>query len=50
MNHTSENSLPKISVIIPVYNVAPYVEEAIASIQNQTLQDLEMIVIDDNHL
>jgi len=36
-----------ISVVLPVYNVAPYIEEAINSILNQTIQDFEIIVIDD---
>ncbi|ELY1978133.1 glycosyltransferase family 2 protein [Flavobacterium psychrophilum] len=36
-----------ISVVLPVYNVAPYIDEAIDSILNQTIQDFEIIVIDD---
>lgn len=39
--------IPLISVIIPVYNVAAYIEEAVNSILNQTIQDFEIIVIDD---
>lgn len=31
----------KVSVIVPVYNTAPFVEESILSVQRQTLQDLE---------
>lgn len=38
---------PLISVVLPVYNVAPYIKEAIGSIINQTIQDFEVIVIDD---
>lgn len=37
----------KVSVIIPVYNMAPFVEECIRSVQCQTLQDLEIILVDD---
>lgn len=37
----------KVSVIVPVYNTAPFVEESILSVQRQTLQDLEMILVDD---
>ncbi len=37
----------KISVIVPVYNVKDYVEKCVKSIQNQTYQDLEIILVDD---
>lgn len=40
-------SPPLISVVLPVYNVAPYIKEAIDSILNQTIQDFEILVIDD---
>ena len=36
-----------ISVIIPVYNVAPYLREALDSVINQTYKDLEILIIDD---
>lgn len=36
-----------ISVVLPVYNVAPYLKEALDSILNQTIQDFEILVIDD---
>ncbi len=42
------NSL--VSVIIPVYNLEKYVKEAIKSIQNQTYENLEIIVIDDGSI
>lgn len=38
---------PKVSIIIPVYNTADFVREAIESILNQTLQDLEVIAVND---
>ena len=38
---------PKISIIIPVYNVEEYLEQTIESILNQTLKDFELILIDD---
>ena len=38
---------PLISVLIPVYNVEAFVEEAILSICNQTYKNIEIIVIDD---
>lgn len=36
-----------ISVLLPVYNVASFVEEALLSICNQSYKNLEIIVIDD---
>ncbi len=37
----------KVSVIIPVYNVAPYLEECMNSVRRQTLKDIEIICIND---
>lgn len=39
--------MPKISVILPNYNHAPYLEQRIESILNQTYQDFELILLDD---
>ena len=41
----SEN--PLVSVIIPVYNTEEYLEECLDSLCNQTLQDIEIICIND---
>jgi glycosyltransferase involved in cell wall biosynthesis len=38
---------PQITVIIPNYNHAPYLEQRIESVLNQTLQDFEIIILDD---
>ena len=38
---------PKISVIIPVYNAEPFLEEAMQSLLNQTLSDFELICVND---
>lgn len=38
---------PKLSVVVPVYNVEKYIGEMIESLQNQTLRDLEIILVDD---
>ena len=38
---------PKISVIVPVYNVEKYVEKCLDSLTNQTYDNLEIIVVDD---
>jgi glycosyltransferase involved in cell wall biosynthesis len=37
----------KFSIIIPLYNKAPYVEKAIQSVLTQTYEEFELIVIDD---
>jgi glycosyltransferase involved in cell wall biosynthesis len=41
------NSNPAISVVIPVYNGADYLHEAVESILRQTWKDFELIIIDD---
>ncbi|GAB5071569.1 hypothetical protein SedNR2807_17550 [Citrobacter sedlakii] len=38
---------PLISILIPTYNVAPWIEDAIVSILNQTYKKIEVIIIDD---
>lgn len=37
----------KVSVIIPVYNTALYLKEAVCSVVNQSLKDIEIICVDD---
>ncbi|MGJ0113676.1 glycosyltransferase family 2 protein [Campylobacter molothri] len=39
--------MPKISIILPTYNVEPYIERALQSCINQTFKDIEIIVVDD---
>lgn len=57
INKTAENQLwgggqclasPKISIIIPVYNVGEYIEKALDSVVSQTLKEIEIICIDDD--
>lgn len=38
---------PCLSVVIPVYNVKEYLGDCVRSVQNQTLTDLEIILVDD---
>ena len=35
--------MPVLSIIIPVYNVAPYLREGLDSILDQEVQDIEVI-------
>ncbi len=39
--------MPRVSVVIPVFNAAPFIGEAIESILGGTYQDLEIVVADD---
>ena len=39
--------MPKVSIIVPVYNVEKYLKQALESAVNQTLNDIEIICIDD---
>lgn len=42
-----ENKIPRISVLMPVYNAQAYLTQAIESILNQTYKNFEFIIIDD---
>lgn len=41
------NYLPKVTVIVPNYNHAPFLEERLESIYNQTYKNIEVILLDD---
>jgi glycosyltransferase involved in cell wall biosynthesis len=41
---------PKISVIVPIYNVASFLNQCIESILNQSFQDFELILVNDGSL
>ena len=38
---------PRVSVVMPVYNAAPYIERACGSALAQTMPDLEVVIVDD---
>lgn len=39
--------MPRVSIVVPLFNKAPYVDRALRSISAQTFSDLEVIVVDD---
>lgn len=39
--------MPKVSVIVPIYNVADYIERCAKSLFSQTLKEIEFIFVDD---
>ncbi len=39
---------PKVSIIVPVYNVEKYLERCVSSLKEQTLKDIEIILVDDS--
>lgn len=39
--------MPKVSVLVPIFNVEKYLDECLASLANQTLKDIEIICIND---
>jgi glycosyltransferase involved in cell wall biosynthesis len=42
--------IPRVSVIMPVYNSEQYLEEAVESILSQTFRDFEFVIVDDGSL
>lgn len=38
---------PLVSIIVPMYNVEPFIEECINSLLAQTLSDIEIILVND---
>lgn len=39
--------IPKVSVIVPIYNVEKYLDQCVQALLAQTLSDIEIILIDD---
>lgn len=42
------NSLPKISIIVPVYNTEKYLRQCLQSLADQTLREIEVLVVNNN--
>lgn len=47
MREFSKTGTPLVSVIMPAYNAAEYIEDSIRSVLEQTVSEVELIVIDD---
>lgn len=41
------NNMPQISIVVPVYNAAKYLPRTIASVQAQTYEDWELLLVND---
>ena len=39
--------MSRVSVVVPVYNVEKYLKRCVDSIRSQTLEDMEIILVDD---
>ena len=39
--------MPKVSIIVPFYNVENYIEKCLETLVNQTLKDIEIILVND---
>lgn len=46
----SNMNTPKISIVIPVYNVEKYLDKCVQSLISQTLSEIEIILVDDGSL
>ena len=40
--------MPKLSIIIPVYNAGPYIEACMEALVAQTMDDIEVLLVDDH--
>ena len=39
--------MPKFSIVVPIYNAETYIRDCVESLQDQTLEDIEIILVDD---
>ena len=47
LDENEGRGLPVVSVVMPVYQVSDYIDDAISSVLSQTFSDLELIIVDD---
>ena len=47
MTENKKNKEVVVSAVVPVYNAAPYLEQCVESLLNQTYRQLEIILVDD---
>lgn len=47
MSMEQEKNIPKVSVVVPIYNVEKYLKQCLDSICGQTLKDIEIICVND---
>jgi glycosyltransferase involved in cell wall biosynthesis len=47
MNNRTAGGAPKVSVVIPAYNVEKYLPRCVASVLKQTLSDIEILIVND---
>ena len=38
--------MPQVAIIIPVHNTAAYLKRCVESVRNQTLKDIEIILVE----
>lgn len=43
----AERAVPRVSVVVPVFNLGQYLDETIESVLSQTVEDVEIILVDD---
>lgn len=46
-NMTKQNTIPKVSILVPIFNVEKYLRQCLDSVSRQSLKDIEIICIDD---
>ena len=47
MGQKGKYPMVKVSIIVPVYNVEKYLRKCLDSLVNQTMQDIEVILVND---